>query len=230
MKFIISAIHTHTGPMCPRHGYAAKHYNNMAKGFRTLLESELPSDRKYIEPAPVSDNPEIATDEEVLALLVDCVCACVLEAWKNRAPGSCINAFGRAVVGLCRRATYSDGSAQMWGYTNTAVFEALEGGNDSGIELMYVFDEIDKLTGVRDGGLVIDDPAYETADAAYSKLAGLAYMNGWYKMHIYTAEAKTPPHGTSSPGTIPLPNCSAWSSSPTPAPWRNSPRTCAGST
>jgi hypothetical protein len=36
----------------------------------------------------------------------------------------------------------------MWGDTNTAVFEALEGGNDSGIELLYVFDEAGKLTGV----------------------------------------------------------------------------------
>ena len=49
---------------------------------------------------------------------------------------------------MCRRAAYSDGSAQMWGDTNTAVFEALEGGNDSGVELLYVFDANKKLTGV----------------------------------------------------------------------------------
>ena len=30
----------------------------------------------------------------------------------------------------------------------------------------------EKAEGVIDGGLVIDDPAYETADAAYEKLAG----------------------------------------------------------
>jgi soluble P-type ATPase len=48
---------------------------------------------------------------------------------------------------MCRRAAYSDGSAQMWGDTNTAVFTQLEGGNDSGIELMYLFDEARKLTG-----------------------------------------------------------------------------------
>ena len=29
-----------------------------------------------------------------------------------------------------------------------------------------------QVSGVVDGGLVIDDPAYETADAAYEKLAG----------------------------------------------------------
>ena len=147
MKVVISAIHTHTGPIYPRKGYALKHYN-MARGSRELLESELPADRKYIESAPVSNNPDIATGEEVLELLVDRISACVLEAWTNRVPGSYVNAFGRAVVGLCRRASYSDGSAQMWGNTNTAVFEALEGGNDSGIELLYVFDDNGKLTGI----------------------------------------------------------------------------------
>ena len=147
MKVIISAIHTHTGPVYPRQGYVAKNLN-MGHSFRTLLESELPADRKYIESAPISNNPDIASPDETLALLVDRISACVLEAWQNRAPGSYVNAFGRAVVGLCRRAAYSDGSAQMWGDTNTAVFEALEGGNDSGIELMYVYGENGKLTGI----------------------------------------------------------------------------------
>jgi hypothetical protein len=36
----------------------------------------------------------------------------------------------------------------MWGDTNSANFVALEGGNDSGIELLYVFDGEKKLTGV----------------------------------------------------------------------------------
>ena len=27
----------------------------------------------------------------------------------------------------------------------------------------------------------------------YVTCARLAYVNGWYKMHVYTAEAKTPP-------------------------------------
>ena len=146
-KVIFSAIHTHTGPVYPEQGYVGK-YLNMEHSFRTLLESELPSDRKYIESAPISSSPDIATDDEVYALLLERLTRVVLEAWQNRAPGSYVNAFGRAAVGMCRRAAYSDGSAQMWGDTNTAVFEALEGGNDSGIELLYVFDAAEKLTGV----------------------------------------------------------------------------------
>ena len=56
--------------------------------------------------------------------------------------------FGRAAVGMCRRVVYNDGSAKMWGDTHTAVFEELEGGSDTGLELLYMFDENKKLTGV----------------------------------------------------------------------------------
>ena len=45
------------------------------------------------------------------------------------------------------------------------------------------------ISGVVDGGLVIDDPVYETADAAYAKLAGLdlsclvVCVAGWVPTH-----------------------------------------------
>ena len=146
-KIMISAIHTHTGPVYPRMGYVGMNLK-MAHSFRSLLESELPAGRKYVESAPVSDNPEIASPKETYELLVERLTKVALDAWNNRAPGAYTNAFGRAVVGMCRRATYSDGSAQMWGDTNTAMFVDLEGGNDSGIELLYVYNEAGKLTGI----------------------------------------------------------------------------------
>jgi len=145
MKIIISAIHTHTAPVYPR---TSRMGGGPGGGFRGLLESELPKDKKYIENAPISTDKTIATGEENLELIVSQTTTAVLEAWENRAAGSFSNAFGRAAVGMCRRAAYSDGSAQMWGDTNTAVFTELEGGNDSGIELLYIFNEAKELTGV----------------------------------------------------------------------------------
>ena len=147
MKIVISAIHTHTAPGYPRLNRTAS-ATGMSHSFRTLLESELPPDKKYVESANITDNPEVFTGQEMFDLLVERLTNAALEAWNNRAPGSYSNAFGRAIVGMCRRATYSDGSAQMWGDTNTAVFEALEGGNDSGIELLYVFNDKKELTGI----------------------------------------------------------------------------------
>ena len=145
MKVIVSAIHTHTGPVYPR---GQKQAMVMSASNRQLLEEMLPEGRKYVEFANISNNPEIATNQEVFELLVERISKCILEAWQNRAEGSFTNAFGRAAVGMCRRVSYSDDTAQMWGDANTAVFTELEGGNDSGIELMYIYDANKKLTGV----------------------------------------------------------------------------------
>jgi len=142
-KVIFNAIHTHTGP-----GYANR---SMKKpGFSSLretLEAFLRPGQKYV-PKVDTSSPDIATPQEVWDLLMDRLPKVILEAWEKRTAGSFVNAFGRAPVGMCRRAAYNDGTAQMWGDTNTAVFDALEGGNDSGIELLYVFNEEKKLTGV----------------------------------------------------------------------------------
>ena len=145
MKVVLSAIHTHTGPVYPS---TRRLPEAVGTGSKYMLQDILPAGKKYVEKENISANPEIATKQEVMELLVKQISAAVAEAWENRKPGSFTNAFGRAVVGMCRRATYSDGSAQMWGDTNTAMFVGLEGGNDSGIELLYVFDEAKKLTGI----------------------------------------------------------------------------------
>ena len=150
-KLMLAAIHTHTGPVYSRREKIAPYYEKTgtsSQGSRALMQAMLPPGRKYVESAPISNSDEIAKPKEVLALLVERGTDVVIEAWNSRKEGSFTNAFGRAPIGMCRRATYSDGSAQMWGDTNTAVFDAVEGGNDSGIELMYVFDGQKKLTGV----------------------------------------------------------------------------------
>lgn len=141
-KIILHAIHTHTGPIYNRRK------NISEKSAREVLKDMLPDGRKYVEKQNVSNNPDIATNEEVFGVLVNGISEAVLKAWENRKSGSFSNGFGRAAVGMCRRATYNDGSAQMWGDTNMGVFEAVEGGNDSGIELIYVFDDNKKLTGI----------------------------------------------------------------------------------
>ncbi len=147
MKVVVSAIHSHTAP-----GYTGRQINRTSRGkeggFRKLIESELPADKKYVESADVTGNPNIMSDDELLEEISSKIVKAILGAWTSREIGSYSNAFGRAVVGMCRRVSYSDGSAQMWGDANRAVFTHLEGGNDSGIELLYVFGKDGKLTGV----------------------------------------------------------------------------------
>ena len=147
-KIIINAIHTHTGPGYPGGQRSSDGKTGVIQGLRQMMEEFLAPGQKYIERENVSSNPEIATKEEVYDLLLERLPKVILEAWESREEGSFSNAFGRAAVGMCRRVVYSDKSAQMWGDTNTAVFSALEGGNDSGLELLYLFNAEKKLTGI----------------------------------------------------------------------------------
>ena len=147
-KIILSAIHTHTGP-----GYGESQRSDtqgigVIGGLKTLLQQYLSPGQEYTEKEKVSQNSEIATPKEIYDLLVDRISTVIMRAWENRKVGAFSNAFGRAPVGMCRRAAYSDDTAQMWGDTNTAVFTSLEGGSDTGIELLYVFDENKVLTGI----------------------------------------------------------------------------------
>lgn len=145
-KIIIAATHTHTAPVYPRYQSTAK--CGMKQTFRSLLEQELPDNRKYIENVNISQNDDIITPDEMFELLSQRLSKVIIDAWSNRKTAYIVNEFGRVAVGQCRRATYTDGSAKMWGDTYTAVFEELEGGSDSGMELLYVFDENKKLTGM----------------------------------------------------------------------------------
>ncbi len=146
-KIVVSAIHTHTGP-----GYTGRGVNSATRGkknsFRTQLEDFLPAGKKYVESADTTENPNIMSDDELLEELSSKIAKVILDAWNNRKEASFVNAFGRAAVGMCRRVSYTDGSAQMWGDTDNEAFSCLEGGNDSGVELLYVFDCEQKLTGI----------------------------------------------------------------------------------
>lgn len=142
-KIILSAIHTHTGPLYPRENLSVS-----SETVKVLLEKYLTEGKKYINKADTINNPEIITPQETFEFLVNNISDAILNAWDNKKESSFSNAFGRAPVGMCRRATYTDGTAQMWGETNQATFVSLEGGSDTGIELMYTFDNTEKLTGV----------------------------------------------------------------------------------
>ena len=145
-KVMIHAIHTHTG-YAPGGGFRTQNGEPIAL-MRKQIQSYLKPGQRYVEKAPVTESPDIMTKEEGFHLASSGVAKAALEAWKSRKEGSFSNAFDRAAVGLCRRADYSDGTAKMWGSTNTATFTEIEGGNDSGVELLYVFDEKDRLSGV----------------------------------------------------------------------------------
>ena len=60
MKIVLNAIHTHTGPVYKNIRRSASAVG-LSSNNRTLLEALLPEGSKYVESAPVSNNPDIAS-------------------------------------------------------------------------------------------------------------------------------------------------------------------------
>lgn len=139
-KLIIAATHTHTS-----HTIAGKNDIGFTSA-KKVLEEFLPENSGYKE--LVTPNDEVMTPEEAFDFVSDRITFAAKNAWDSKAPAYYANEFGRAAVGMCRRVHYDDGTSQMWGDTNTANFVCLEGGNDSGIELIYTFDDYKNPTGV----------------------------------------------------------------------------------
>lgn len=150
MKLMIAATHTHTShiiaepPECSS-GTDASITQPIATT-KTVLAEYMPPEKEY--------KPLVTADDTVIKpvdasyFVADQITKAATEAWRSRSRAYYANEFGRAAVGMCRRISYDDGTAAMWGDSNTASFVAMEGGNDSGIELIYTFDEQKKLTGV----------------------------------------------------------------------------------
>ncbi len=71
-----------------------------------------------------------------------------IEAWKARSPGAMSHALGHAAVGFNRIAVYADGSSRMYGNASQSDFVGLEGGHDHGLELVFLWDATEALSGV----------------------------------------------------------------------------------
>ena len=142
-KIMIAATHTHNSLIMANPGMEV---NNTLASAEAILEEFLPEGKKYKK--LVVPDESVITPEEAGDFVTDKIALAAYKAWKKREEALYTNEFGRAAVGMCRRVSYDDGTAQMWGDTNTANFVSMEGGSDSGVELLYTFDKDKKLTGV----------------------------------------------------------------------------------
>jgi len=86
--------------------------------------------------------------EAYRALLVERVSEAVVEAWTNRRPGSVTWGLGHAVVAYNRRAAYANGSARMYGRTDTPDFRSLEGYEDHDVGTLFFWNTEGKMIAV----------------------------------------------------------------------------------
>lgn len=133
-KIIFNATHTHTAPW-------------FRDGFPQLPKD----DRLNIYPA-----------SKYRAFLIENLVNIVAEASQNAKTGAMSYGFGSATVGISRRSTYLydrsientaentfavNGYAAMYGKTDNPGFAGYEGNVDTYVNLLFTFDENDKLTG-----------------------------------------------------------------------------------
>jgi len=136
-KIIMNATHTHTSYVY------RKDVPGVGGGLRAL-EKYVPAEMRPGIPVPENT----ATPNECHEFIACMAAEAVIEAWNKRAPSYYANEFGRAVIGHNRRVVYDDFTAKMYGDTKTANFYMPEAGEDSGVEMLYFFDENKNLTGV----------------------------------------------------------------------------------
>ncbi len=132
-KVILSGTELHTGP----HFYI--------KDKLRLAAKFLPENTRYYDKQEVSE--DVWLEDRCGPYMFERICEAVCLAWENRKPAGFCPAFGRAVVGHCRRVVYDDGRAYMYGAVDTVNFDAVEAVNDTGIELLYLFDKHEKPLG-----------------------------------------------------------------------------------
>lgn len=142
-NIIMSATHTHTSHTIASPNKKADQSFDVLK---QLMNEFVPKENRYIDNIDIDDS--VISTDEATEFVSSQIALAAKKAWENRAEAYYTNEFGRAAVGMCRRVHYIDGTSKMWGDTNTATFECMEGGNDSGIELLYTFDKDKNLTGV----------------------------------------------------------------------------------
>ncbi|MBR2616020.1 MAG: hypothetical protein IKC69_05025 [Clostridia bacterium] len=142
-KIILNATHTHT---------AATHVGGI--GAISFSDGEsLPH-----------EGVEIGSSDAYRDFLVSRMVEAVLEAYERRAPGGISYGYGFAVVSFNRRVVYFDdlserpdavkdsthgvnGHAKMYGSTADPMFSHYETGGNPFVNLLFTFDESDRLTG-----------------------------------------------------------------------------------
>lgn len=82
---------------------------------------------------------------EYVEFMVGRVADAIAESWRNRRPGKVGWGQSQAVVAQNRRAIYADGSAQMYGPTNTPTFRGIEGYEDHNLDVLFFWDQQEHL-------------------------------------------------------------------------------------
>ena len=182
-KIIIAATHTHTGPACYTDRYlerpAALDYRN--------ANTVMPEGKKFVRSVEIPE--DVMVGEECLAWLAERISDAICEAWAARKHSFCAPGFARACIGYCRRMYRTNVGVARLGYKSDQedVFKEVEGGSDTGIEMILVYDNMHKPIGVV-ASLACPSQTADYKDHVGSDLVGKArmFLREYFGDHFFT--------------------------------------------
>ena len=127
-RIFLNAIHTHSAPSL-----------NVAMNYKRSVGGSMWQQGEFAKTISPAEYAEL-----VLPVMADAI----VEAWTTRQEGGIARAFDYARIGHCRRAAYTDGTAEMYGDTTRPDFVAMEAGEDSGVDMLFTLDKEGRKTGI----------------------------------------------------------------------------------
>ncbi len=109
----------------------------------THTHTSLVNEEGWYPPSPAG----VMTARECQDRMADAAAEAVVAAWQSRSPHAVGRAFGYAVVGHNRRASYANGSTEMYGNTSRGDFSHIEGFEDHSLDMLFAWDAGGKLAG-----------------------------------------------------------------------------------
>ena len=112
--------------------------------FGTHTHTSLVMEEGWYPPSPAG----VMTAAQCMSRIAAAAAEAIAEAWTSRTPRAVGRAFGHAVVGHNRRASYADGSSVMYGDTSRGDFSHIEGFEDHSVDMLFAWDDAGKLAGL----------------------------------------------------------------------------------
>ena len=157
-------------------------------------------------PEKTPDGKDIYPGSKYREFFTDQCAKAIVDAWNSRKDAGISYGYGYAVVAHSRRTTYCDdyskkstssiapnGHAVMYGKTNDEWFSGYEAGADHFLNLMFTFDQEQKLTGI-----VINVPCPSQLSEHFTKLSA----DYWHNVREMIAKEY-------GPDVFVLPQCAA---------------------
>ena len=142
-KIIVAATHTHTSL-----SYDSPEDATRPKALEYMYANTvMPQGKRFVDDVKIDDN--VLLGRECTEFISDRISDAICEAWASRKHSFCAPGFGRASIGYCRRTIRSQGILNLGAKpTDKDVFVEIEGGSDSGIEMILIYDNMHKPIGV----------------------------------------------------------------------------------